>query len=516
MKRRTLLLFLFMSVGFSQTVRAELTLSKLFSDHMVLQRDTPIRVWGWATPHEAVSVSLGGSQATATADSLGRWDAYLPSMTAGGPYSLVIKGANADTVEFKDVLIGDVWVASGQSNMEMPLRGFADGSKIRNADKEIAAANFPKIRLLLVKKAFSAYPLDDLDSEVAWQECMPASAAPFSAVAYFFARDLYAAEKIPIGIIDSTWGGTPAESWMSLPTLTSDPGFMDVFSLYSDLMVSRSEALRAMEIERREDEAAAKAGLPLSKHPSHHNPAAWTPSFLFNGMIAPLTPLRIRGVIWYQGESSSDPRRAAAYLHLFSALIQDWRKAWHEGDFPFLFVQLANVHSDPESLLPVVRDAQRRALSLRNTAMVVTIDIGDPANVHYANKQDVGARLSLAARALSYHEELEWSGPLFRSLSRQGSQLRVEFDHVKELVAKDGPPMGFEIAGADRRFFPAEARIDKDSILIRSNSVDMPEYVRYGWENCPRLNLYNESGLPASPFTSEDFGDWMQSERFMQ
>jgi sialate O-acetylesterase len=257
--------------------------------------------------------------------------------------------------------------------------------------------------------------------------------------------------------------------------------------------------------ERREDAAARQAGQKPPNHPWHPDPASWAPAWLFNGMVAPETPFTIKGVIWYQGESNSRLAFAPMYGKIFPALIADWRKQWHEGDFPFLFVQISSFTSDATEAWASIREAQRRSLSVSNTAMAVTIDIGDPDNVHPADKQTVGARLALAARALAYGENVEYSGPLFRQATPEGDAVRVWFDHAAHgLTAKGDALQGFEIAGDDGRFVTATARIDGQTVLVTNAKVAEPKYVRYGWANAPVVNLFNSEGLPASPFTSED------------
>jgi len=271
------------------------------------------------------------------------------------------------------------------------------------------------------------------------------------------------------------------------------------------MMESQADAATVAASERREDEAARQAGKAPPSHPWRPDPASWAPAWLFNGMIAPATPYAIKGVIWYQGESNSRLAFAPMYAKLFPALIADWRAHWHEGDFPFLFVQIANFKSNDTEQWAVIREAQRRTLSVANTAMVVTTDIGDPDNVHPADKQTVGARLALAARTLAYGESVEYSGPLFRQATPDGDGVRVWFDHAGSgLSAKGDALTGFEIAGADGRFVPATARIDGKTVMVSSAKVADPKFVRYGWANAPVINLYNLEGLPASPFTSED------------
>ena len=468
----------------------------------MLQREQPIHVWGWAAPGENVSVSLNGTNQSSAADRLGQWNIYLPPEKAGGPYQLTVSGTNRLVLE--DILIGDVWFASGQSNMEMPLNGFPGSAVVKNAAEEISNANHPDIRLLFIPHKASAFPLRDFEGNVQWTACTPETAAKFSAVAYFFGREIASREHVPIGLIDSSWGGTPAEAWVSMEGLSADSALMPVFAIWTKMADQQEDIPAMLAAEKTEDEAARRANAPKPKHTWHPDPGSYDPSWLFNGMVAPALNFRIKGVIWYQGETNSAPERAPLYQRVFSTLIADWRKHWAEGEFPFLFTQISSFTSTPAENWPLVREAQLCTLSVANTAMAVTIDIGDPDNVHPADKQTVGARLALAARALAYREDVEYSGPLFREASFEDRAVRVWFTHVDDgLVAKGGVLQGFEIAGEDRRYIPAEAHVDGATVVVSSSQVDRPKYVRYGWQNAPAVNLYNSAGLPASPFTSE-------------
>ncbi|HEX4808374.1 MAG TPA: sialate O-acetylesterase [Bryobacteraceae bacterium] len=489
-------------LGLSVTAKAEVRLPKILSSHAVLQRDQPLHIWGFSDPNEKVSASIAGVTQSTIADASGDWSVYLPPMHAGGPFELTVAGTNKIVLD--DILIGDVWFASGQSNMEMPLNGFPGSAVVKNAAEEIKNANQPNLRLLFIPHAATTYPLNDIQGDAAWSVCSPETAAKFSAVAYFFGRDIAAQEHIPIGLIDSTWGGTPAETWVSLDGLSANSSLMAVFASWARLADAQADVPALRRAEKREDEAARQTHSPLPKHPWHPDPASWDPSWLFNGMIAPAINYGIRGVIWYQGETNSKLDRAPLYHQVFSTLIEDWRRHWGEGDFPFLFTQISSFKSDETEDWPTVRDGQRRTLSVANTAMAVTIDVGDPNNVHPSDKQTVGARLALAARAMAYHEDVEYSGPLFRQTSTEEGAIRVWFTHANGgLTAKDGALEGFEVAGDEHKFLPAAARIDGSSVVLTNSDIKNPRYVRYGWQNAPVLNLYNSAGLPASPFTSE-------------
>jgi sialate O-acetylesterase len=472
----------------------DVTLPKILASHMVVQRDLPVHVWGWATAGEAVSVSFRGESKTATADELGRWSVFLAPGGAGGPFSLAVKGANAITLD--DVLVGDVWLAGGQSNMEFAMR-----------QAETAAADLPKagndrIRLMMVDKVYSDYPKTDLTGR-GWTASTPDSARDFSAVAWYFARAIEAKEHVPVGVIDSTWGGTVAETWVSMTALGADASLSPVFANRGRQTAAEPDALLEDVVQKRQIAEAKAQGKPEPKFPWHPLLNMWGPAMLWNGMIAPLTPFPIRGVIWYQGESNSMiARNPKLYYRLFPTLIEDWRRQWQIGDFPFLYVQIANFKSTALEDWAPIRDAQLKTLELRNTGMAVTIDVGNPDDVHPKDKVTVGDRLALAARAVAYGEKLEYSGPIFRQLTGDGASLRVWFDHAKGLETRNGGLTGFEIAGADGVFSPADAKIDGETVVLTSASVAEPVAARYGWSNSPECHLYNAAGLPASPFTS--------------
>ncbi len=472
---------------------AEVKLPAIYADHMVVQREVAVVVHGSANPGEAVSVTFRGATAKTVADKFGKWQVGLPPGAAGGPFTMEVAGTN--TITFSDVLVGDVWVASGQSNMEFPMR------RTLNAEEELKNANQPNIRLFHVEKISSMYALDDVTAKT-WVACTPESVSEFSAVAYFFARQIQDDQKVPIGLMEADWGGTPAEAWTSMKAISADASLMPVFATWAQ-MTDEEAHNKLARVEEDQERAAAKAeGKPEPKFPWHPELPSYSPGGLYNAMISPLTQFPIRGAIWYQGEANADAIRAPIYNNLFETMIRDWRTHWGVGDFPFLFVQIANWKTSPDAHWPETRDAQRRTLELKNTGMAVAIDIGNPDDIHPTNKQEVGRRLSLAARAIAYGETLEYSGPLFRMQSPGDHALRLWFDHCKGLVAKGGELKGFEIAGFDRKYFPAQARIDGQSVVVSSSQVPDPVYVRYSWSDVPDGNLYNAAGLPASPFES--------------
>ena len=480
--------------------QAEVKLPNLLSDHAVLQRDMPIHIWGHADPGEQVAVSLHGQKQSATTDRLGRWSLYLRPEPAGGPYTLTVQGSN--TITLNDILVGDVWFASGQSNMEFPLKGFPK-APMNNSAQEIAAATQPRIHLLHIPNTASEY--EQRDEPAVWTLCTPATATDFSAVAYFFGRDLQKQEHVPVGLIDSTWGGTPVSSWISLDGLSADASLMPEFVARAPMVEAQADVPAMAAAEKREDQAAQTAGRPLPKYAWHPNPASYAPGALFNGMVAPATEFTIKGVIWYQGETDSSAERAPLYERAFPAMITDWRARWREGDFPFLFVQISSFTSTPAETWGVIREAQRRTLKLAGTAMAVSLDVGEADNVHPPDKQTVGSRLALAARAIAYGEKIEYSGPLFRQATTENGGMRVYFTHTKGLMARGGMLQGFEVADSDKRFQPATAMVDGETVVVRGNGVEHPEYVRYAWANASlEANLYNGAGLPASTFTSEE------------
>jgi sialate O-acetylesterase len=487
------------------TLQAEVRLPSVFSDHAVLQRGQPVHIWGWAAPQEMVTVRFHSQARQAVADANGNWQVWLMPEVAGGPYTVSIEGSqSAKPVQLRDILVGDVWVASGQSNMEFPLRGFND-APLKNGAEEIAAANHPHIRLLLVAHATSDSPLSDIQGK--WTECTPQSAAGFSAVAYFFGQEISARENVPVGLIDSTWGGTTAEPWVSLSALGRDD-YSAALRDGAELMQEKglTDATRAnLDAQNAALRAEGKAAL---KPPDILN-QYWFPRFpavLFNGMIAPLTGYTIKGVIWYQGESDSGPKWAHNYARIFPLLIQDWRRQWGKGDFPFLFVQISSFNSAKEDWAQV-RDAQRRTLWVRNTGMAVSLDIGQPDNVHPPDKQTVADRLARIALATVYRENIAYASPEFRESTTEGNAIRVWFSNGRGLNARGKPVGGFEVAGEDGVFAPATAKIEEiegeSTIVVSSAGVPSPKYVRYGWTNVVTDYLYNDAGLPLGTFTSQ-------------
>jgi sialate O-acetylesterase len=477
---------------------AAVKLPSVISDHMVLQQGMPVRIWGSADPGETVRVNFQGQSVSTKAAANGKWEAWLKPLSAAGPLEMTIAGGNSIVV--KDVLVGEVWVGSGQSNMEFVL------SNANNHDEEIARADYPMVHLFHVKRAVSEQPLDDVTGT--WEVCSPASIARFSAVEYFFGRQLHQALHVPMGLIESDWGGTPAQSWTSKQALEADPSLKFILDDWDRTVANYPAAkeaydkrlegwTKAAEQARSEGKTAPpRPGPPAG--PGHPN----TPAGLYNAMIAPLTPYGIRGVIWYQGESNASEAHAYRYRRLFGGMIQDWRNRWGQGDFPFLFVQLANFQSN--QWWPVLRESQTETLRLRNTGMAVAIDVGESKDIHPKNKQDVGKRLALAAMHVAYQRPVEYSGPLFSRATPESGQMRVWFTHSDEMQAKEGGPLtGFTIAGADGNFVAADAKVDGDTVVVSSPQVSDPAAVRYAWADDPKCNLVNRAGLPAVPFRSD-------------
>jgi len=489
-------------------VLAEIKLPALFGDNMVLESNAKDPVWGTADPGEQVTVSIADQKATATTDGEGRWKVALGPLKPGGPFEMTVAGKN--TLTLHNVAVGEVWICSGQSNMEMAVGNSPRAwGGVMSSAQEIAAGNYPMIRHFAVKKAVAGQPQSDVEGQ--WVVASPQTVGEFTAVGYFFGRGLHKALGVPIGLIHTSWGGTPAEAWTSRQTLAADPALA---SIVSDWEKKLADYPSRLEIYRREldgwsrsaqqAEAEGKTAPRPPEFPDDPQSSSWRAGGLFNGMIAPLNPYRIAGAIWYQGESNAD--RAYQYRKLFPTMIQDWRRAWGEGDFPFLFVQLASF--EDSGTWPELREAQFMAWSLPNAGMATAVDIGEPYDIHPKNKQEVGRRLALAAEAIAYGKDAVYAGPIYGSMKTEGAAIRVTFKHVSGgLAAKRGAGSlkGFEIAGEDHKFVPAEARISGDTILVRSSQVPHPVAVRYAWADNPECSLYGKSGLPAYPFRTDDW-----------
>jgi sialate O-acetylesterase len=478
-------------------IESEVSVPHVFGDNMVLQQGTNTAVWGWADDGAIVSVLIGNDVASARAEN-GKWIVHLHNLKAGGPYTLTITSKNI--LVFTNVLVGEVWLAGGQSNMEFPLKDSFMGAS------DIASANNPNIRLLKVPHVRLDEPTNDIGAH--WMEASSATVGNFSAVAYYFARDLQAQLGVPVAIIESDWGGTPAEAWMDFKSLHNNPHWdSEVVKQWLIDQAHYNKRLAAFDAQKLR---AQQNNTEFTNRPPGR---PWRPAELYNGMIAPLVPFTIKGAIWYQGESNAgSPERADQYHTLFPGLIRDWRYLWGQGDFTFLLVQLApymDIKKEPgESAWASVREAQLESTKiLPNVGMAVITDVGMEHNIHPVKKEPVGHRLALAAEAISYDEPVEYSGPNLVEAKAEGFHVALTFDHVSGgLVAKDGDLTGFAIAGPDQKFHWAVARIvGFDKVFVSSPEVDHPVAVRFGWANYPVVNLWNKQGLPASPFRTDNF-----------
>jgi sialate O-acetylesterase len=496
--------------GFTQAARAEVRLPKVFSSHMVLQQDKPLVVWGWADPNEKLAITLSTGSLQAQANERGEWKAVLPAMKAGGPYTLTVSGSTK--VQFEDVMIGEVWLCSGQSNMEMGIGAAKD------AKEEIAAANYPGIRLLKVVKSWKPEPQSDIEGT--WKACTPVTVAEggwggFSACGYYFGRELHKKLGVTIGLIDASWGGTRIESW------TPPEGFAAVPVLKKEYELvelgdprTASHQQRLEQILKETEQWLATARQALAKHalvpPMPTYPAELLPphdvqhaTALYNGMIHPVHPFALRGAIWYQGESNAT--EGMLYADRMKALIDGWRKVWGEGEFPFYFVQIApyTYGFNPE-VIGEFWEAQAAAQKVPNVGMAVITDIGNLKDIHPANKQEVGRRLALWALAKTYGDtKLVYSGPAFKAMTIEGDKIRLTFDHVAGgLASRDSKPLDwFEMIDADEGgFVKADARIDGEAVVLSAPEVKHPVAMRFAWSMLAEPNLMNAEGLPAGAF----------------
>ncbi len=509
-------LLLLLTFAFPALAAADPKVPALFADNMVLQRDVPIPVWGTAEPGEEINVLFeqkttegkGAEGKSTTADKEGKWQIKIgPYQTGGEAGTLTIKGAKS-TIVCKNVLVGEVWICSGQSNMQWEM--------VRSTpepEKNIKEANYPNIRLFQVPRKAAAKPQSDVVAK--WVECTPDTVKNFSAVAYFFGRSLHQNLKAPIGLIDTSYGGTPAEAWTTRDALLAE----DSLKYYVDNLDAAAKNFDPAKAEKTYADAMTKWKIaadkakedkkPAPKQPAKPSPpslSSHAPSGLYNAMIAPLVPYAIKGAIWYQGESNAG--RAFEYRTLFPTMIADWRKQWGQGDFPFLFVQLAPYWANDSAGVHYaeLRDAQlMTAQKVKNTAVAVITDYGDEKNIHPVQKQPVGERLALAARALAYGEKIVYSGPIFKEKKIDGSKVVLTFDHLGGgLMAKGDKLTGFTIAGEDGNFVDGDAVIEGDTVVVTSPKVEKPANVRFGWRNFMTVNFFNKEGLPASPFRTDD------------
>jgi len=531
------------------TAVAEVKMPAIFGDHMVLQEKQTIPVWGTADPGEKIVIQLNWQRVGITADEKGKWRVDLKPVKANSkPITLMVSGAN--TLTFTDVLIGDVWLASGQSNMVFGLKQVNDGATaVQQADQ-------PMIRIFTVPRVPAAMPQADIAPTAdpmmgKWLVCSPATIAAgsqgFSAVAYFFGREIQTMTGNPIGLISSNVGGTPAQAWLGMEGLEEDKELERYVNEHRALLNRYDAAIKtypedlaaykekeaewtrvskpvndaALKQWQLDTTAATAAGQPAPPRPKTVSEprmpdptgGSGAPTALFNGMIAPLIPYAIKGTIWYQGEANGG--RGAEYRVLFPRLIQDWRKRWAEGDFPFLFVQLPNYNQ----AWGMLREAQLSTLSMPKTGMAVTIDLGTVGNIHPPYKREVAHRLALAAQHVAYDKELVYSGPTYKSMTVKENTIRISFTNVGGGLTLETTPVSgrditpaptdelitFQIAGKDKQWHAAQAKIDGEEVVVSSTEVASPVAVRYGWDPPPVCNLYNKEHLPASPFRTDDW-----------
>ncbi|HEC41470.1 MAG TPA: sialate O-acetylesterase [Bacteroides sp.] len=502
----------------SGNVFGDVSLPAILSDNMVLQRDAAVPIWGWADPGEEISVRCewAENEVKIITNQSGAWQTIISTPASGGPYHMIISGKN--TIRLNNILMGEVWVCSGQSNMHFSLKASL------HAKTEIPSADIDEIRLFKVERQIAEQPLHDCPGSK-WIVCNPESVQNFSAVAYHFGKVIHEELNVPVGLIQATWGGTPAEAWSPNEVFTNDTSLSVVFDRWTqwgkdagkdsvkyntDLekwKYSVNEAGRTGKIYPEKPEMPSSVYMIARPHRRT--------SVLFNGMIRPLIPYKIKGVVWYQGESNR--QWAYQYKQLITGMITSWRSTWEEysatsDDFPFYYVQIApNGYSNLEEAAEL-REAQLLSMDIDNSGMVVTADVGNMDDIHPRNKRTVGYRLALWALARDYgFKELVFSGPIYKSFQVEEKSIRVFFDHTGTgLMSGDGTLKGFTIAGdphgADTgEFLEADATIDGNTVVVRNDKIKQPSRVRYGWTNLDKANLFNNEGLPVSPFRTDIF-----------
>jgi sialate O-acetylesterase len=550
----TLLSFLFLvSVVYADFVYADgIALSNVFGDHMVIQRDTKVPVWGTGSPGGKVTVQFAGQSKTAVVEATGRWRLDIGPYSASSEPRDILVNSGDNTLRITDVLVGEVWLASGQSNMGSPVNSLTDAADV------LKKAQDQELRFFMVTRKTASEPQSDLKGK--WEISSPEAAKNFSAVAYFFASEIRKNQKCPVAVLQAPWGGTSIETWISLEGLKMNPPEAKMLQQWDkaveqylkikenpqfvadyekDLKLWQLEVAPAYNAAMKEYNKAISEGKPVNKRPQPSRPEPnnpdpmgmpspsrrpGTPTVNFNGMIAPLVPFAIRGVIWYQGENNGSA--GLEYRTLMPRLIEDWRNQWKQPgaakNFPFLYVQLPSCGIDSEPVAekgwPFLREAQLMALRVTKTGMAVTIDIGDPKNVHPADKIDVGQRLALIARKVAYGENIVASGPIYKGfVVKQGGKVEIRFSETGSGLTIGQSPwyapgvepfpkdklIGFFIAGNDKKWVEANARIEGQNVIVSSPEVPVPVAVRYGWASSPRCNLYNMEGLPASPFRTD-------------
>ena len=495
------LVFFLLGSCWNGVADAKLRMSAIFGDRMVLQRDQAVHVWGWTTPQQKVTVSIAGSEATGTADAEGRFDLQLPPMSAGGPHELTVSADETRTMH--DVLVGEVWLCSGQSNMQWAV------SQVKDGELEAMTANYPGIRLVTLPWVGTQQPQRDFAGE--WVACDPSTVSSFSAVGYLFGRRLHQALGVPIGLIDNAWGGSACEAWIRRDLLEGQDLYRPLLERWAELESHEEHAamMQAYEAALAAWDVTGEGSAP--KRPRIKLSGQQRPANLYNGMLRPILGFTVRGVIWYQGEANAE--RAYQYREMFPLMIQHWREEWGQGDFPFYWVQLADYKAEKPTPAPSswaeIREAQTMALSrLPNTGQAVIIDIGEGNDIHPRNKQDVANRLARWALANEYGYELDYRSPEFRAMTVENGEAYLDFDHVGAgLRTVDVAELrGFAIAGENQTFVAAQAEfVDEDTIKVWSADVTDPVAVRYAWADNPVCNLFSKNGLPVTPFRTDEW-----------
>lgn len=493
-------------------VGAEVVLPAVISDHMVLQQGVPAPLWGWADADEEVRVTVAGQTHAVRAGSDGRWQVALRPLPAGGPHEIEIAGTNRIVV--RDVLVGEVWLGSGQSNMAMTV------SRCQDFDKERSAADLPSLRMFIEQSASRGLedpqqdPRDRLRGRGQWHVCSPETVGSFSGTLYFLGRALQRELDAPVGLINSSVGGTPIELWIRAEAQAAVPELSAVTAAEPQPSAEQQAEERAqfeqdLAAWAEAVRAARAAGKPLPRRPQDPAETRARKSGngrLYEAKIRPLVPYAVRGVVWYQGEANSVLDKAPLYRLQLPLLVEDWRRQWGQPELPFAWVQLPNYGApSAQRSFPLIREAMLQSLRVPRTGMAIAIDVGDPRDIHPKNKQAVGERLAGWALAEVYGKPQEWSGPLPADHKVEGAAIRVEFTHAEGLRVRGGTLAGFEIAGTDRTWHPATARIEGTSVVVSSDAVREPVAVRYGWANDPPVSLENGAGLPASPFRTDDW-----------
>lgn len=497
---------LFASLFFSSWSYADVELPQIFSDHMVLQQEQHNPIWGKATPGENIAISFNNKQYETTANAQGDWRVKLAPAPAGGPYQIEIQGQNS--ISFNDVLVGEVWLCSGQSNMEWKVK------YINHGDIEVLSANFPDIRIASMPRVGVNEPQFDINTQ--WQSTTPQTVGDFSSICYFYGRRLHQTLGVPIGLIKNSWGGTPIEAWIPRKELEQSKDYPELLAHWDKLAAKFDPEVYQQQLTEYKSNTKAwiAAGKPKNQKPrgprnvvgGGHRPAS-----IFNGVVNPTVGYGIRGVIWYQGETNS--KRGYQYRSLFPLLIKTWRERWGQGEFPFYWAQLADFKKEVTtpskySQWAELREAQTMTLSIPNTGQAVLIDLGEGRNIHPGKKQDVAHRLVRHPLAKIYGYPLTADSPMYRSMATKNSQIIITLDNVtRQLYSYDTHSVqGFYIAGKDQRFVAANAKIiGKNKIAVYSDDVQNPVAVRYGWEDNPVVNLYDKGGLPVTPFRTDDW-----------